>query len=225
MSVIKTLSETVLSKVVARMILSAVLALPATSSNAVENATIKCWTNHDGVRECGNVIPPEYAQQGHEVKSSTGMTVKKQGRARTQEEVARARVEQAAVARKQAAADAIARKQAAADKVLLDTFSSEDDLVLARDGQIMNLDSQIKLTEGLLAKLQKSLDQMISKAADYERRGQKLPGKLGRNIESMQGQIVEHRKFIETKRAEQVSLRTKFEFDIARFRELRSAQR
>ena len=28
-------------------------------------AAIKCWTNKDGVRECGNVVPPEYSQESH----------------------------------------------------------------------------------------------------------------------------------------------------------------
>ena len=39
----------------------ALLALPP-----MAGAGIKCWTNNDGVRECGNAVPPEYAQQGHE---------------------------------------------------------------------------------------------------------------------------------------------------------------
>ena len=34
-------------------------------------ANIKCWTNEDGVRECGNKIPPEYSQ-GASVKISRG---------------------------------------------------------------------------------------------------------------------------------------------------------
>lgn len=25
------------------------------------NAAIKCWTNNEGVRECGNRVPPEYS--------------------------------------------------------------------------------------------------------------------------------------------------------------------
>ena len=32
-------------------------------------ANIKCWTNEDGVRECGNKIPPEYSQ-GASVKQT-----------------------------------------------------------------------------------------------------------------------------------------------------------
>jgi len=188
-------------------------------------AEIKCWTNKDSVRECGNAIPPEYAQESHEVKSQSGMTIRKQGRAKTQAEVAEEREARALAARKQAEKDAIARKQAAADKVLLDTFGSEDDLVLARDGQIANLESQVKVTEGHIAKLQKSLDDLIKRAADIERRGKEIPSKLASNIQSVQEQIAENRAFIASKHAEQQTLTKKFDSDIARFRELRSAQR
>lgn len=202
-----------------------VFALMLAGAAAPAAAGIKCWTNKDGVRECGNAVPPEYAQAGHEVKSTSGMTVRKQGRARTPEEVAAERAAQEAEAKKQAKLAAEQRRQAAADKVLLDTFGSEDDLELARDGQIANIESQVKLTEGHIAKLQKSLDNMIGKAADHERRNQPIPKDLAENLESVRDQIAEHRQFIENKHAEKRAIQQKFEQDIARFRELRSAQK
>ena len=36
------------------------------------DARFKCWTNSDGVKECGQNVPPEYAQQGHEEVNSLG---------------------------------------------------------------------------------------------------------------------------------------------------------
>ncbi len=189
------------------------------------NASIKCWINKDNVHECGNAVPPEYAQEEHEVKSANGITIKTQGRAKTRDEIAQQRAEQDRAARKKAAADAIARKQAAADKVLLDTFGSEDDMVLARDGQLANLDSQIKLTKSQIEKVEKSLDQLISKAADFEKRNQKVPPNLLKDIARLQGQIAEQKGFIEAKLSDQTKLRKKFELDIARFRELRGARR
>jgi len=188
-------------------------------------AGIKCWTNKDGVRECGNAVPPEYAQQEHEEKSASGLTIKTQERAKTVEEITLEREAREAAALKQAEIDAAARRQAAADKVLLDTFSSEDDLVLARDGQIANLDSQIKLTESHIAKLAKSRDQLISKAAIHEQRKQDVPEALSADITNLRQQIADHEAFIQTKRDEQGAIRTKFDMDIARFRELRSAAR
>jgi hypothetical protein len=185
-------------------------------------AGIKCWTNKEGVRECGNAVPPEYAQAGHEEKSVNGLVLRKQARSKTPEEVVAERKKLEAEARVKAAADAVAAKQAATDRVLLDTFSSEDDLVLARDGQLTNVDSLIKVTESHVKKLDRQLDQMIGQAADVEKRGRPVPENLTRNIENVRGQILEQKQFITAKSAEKEAIRAKFDADIVRFRELRA---
>jgi hypothetical protein len=184
------------------LIISAALfqALPAT-------AGIKCWKNKDGVRECGNVVPPEYAQRETEVKDKHGLTIKKSGPAKTL-----------------AALEAEAQKQAALDRVLLDTFSSEDDMVLTRDGQIAHLDSQVRLTQSHVDKLNKNLEQAIERAAELERKGQKPSKELVANIDSLRTQVAENAAFIETKRREQDAIRKRFETDIVRFRELKGVR-
>ena len=187
-------------------------------------ATIKCWTNKEGVRECGDIVPPEYAHGAHEEKSASGVLVRKHAPSKTPGQIAAERERLEAEARAQSIAQEAARKQAAADRVLLQTFSSEDDLELARDGQLTNLESVIKVTESHVRKLDKSLDQMIGQAADIEKRGRKVPGKLTANIADVRGQIVEQNRFIAEKRAEQDAIRAKFAADIARFRELRAQQ-
>ena len=49
-------------------LLCILIATPALS----DAARIKCWTNNEGVRECGNAVPPEYAQKGHKEVSKSG---------------------------------------------------------------------------------------------------------------------------------------------------------
>lgn len=197
--------------------LACLLALPGTAA-----AGIKCWTNSEGVRECGNAVPPEYAQGEHVEKSSSGIVKKTQQRSRTREEVVAERERRAAEAKAKAAAAAAAAERAKADRVLLDTFSSEDDLVLARDGQLTNVEAQIKVTESHVKKLNKQLDQMIGQAADIEKRGRAVPDSLAENIESVREQIDDQHQFIDDKRREQETIRSKFDADIARFRELRA---
>ncbi|MGR9089170.1 MAG: hypothetical protein ACU85U_01170 [Gammaproteobacteria bacterium] len=179
--------------------------------------TIKCWNNHEGVRECGNVVPPEFIQQGHEIKSAGGVTLGRESEARSIQDVEAEHAARSA----SAAAAATAREQAAKDRVLLDTFSSEDDMILARDGQIAHLESQAKITESHIDKLKRSLDELIGEAADHERRGKEPPEKLVRDIESLREQIADNEKFIETKRVETREIKEKFQHDIARFRTLK----
>jgi hypothetical protein len=203
-------------------------ALPASAvikSAGIKSAGIKCWLNHEGVKECGNTVPAEYAQQGHEEKNKFGLTVKTQERAKTAEEVVAENAARKAKAAEDAVAAAKAKAQGEIDGVLLATFSSEDDLQMARDGQIENVESQIKITESHIAKLDKSLDQMIAKAAGLEKQGKPVNNDLTRGIENTRRQIEEQRQFILTKREEQGTIRKKFDGDLARFKELRSANK
>lgn len=54
-------------------------------------ARIKCWTNNEGVKECGNKIPPEFAQKGHQELGKGGLVREKTERAKTDEELAEER--------------------------------------------------------------------------------------------------------------------------------------
>ena len=63
------------------------LGLPAAAAGArAPGPAIKCWVNKDGLRECGNVVPPEYAQGGHSQVTPSG-TVREVEGAKTPEEM------------------------------------------------------------------------------------------------------------------------------------------
>lgn len=188
------------------------LALPLSAE-----AAFKCWKNSEGVRECGNAVPPEYAQQGHETIGESGLKRETQGRAKTLEELTAEREKE-----KAAQLAAIEKeKREKLDRVLLDTFASEDDLVLTRDGQLAHLDSQVKLTESHIEKLQANLNKMIDRAAEVERRGETPSEEMVSNIRSVRNQIAENENFIATKEKEKTDIRERFAADIERFRELK----
>jgi hypothetical protein len=210
------------TRLIMAAMLGSVLVMPCQAGSkdggtAGGSVHIKCWHNKDGVRECGNVVPPEYAQQGSEIKDRFGVTVGETGRAKTLEEL---EAERAANKTHELEAEA-AKKREAQDRVLLDTFTTEDDMVLTRDGQIAHLESQIHLVESHIDKLQKNLDQMIERAAETERRGEKPADEVVKNIDNVRNQLTDNHKFIETKRNEQDVIRARFATDIARFRELK----
>jgi len=192
------------------LLLFCAFALPA-------QARIKCWKNKDGVRECGNTIPPEYSQQSHEELNKQGVVTVKTQRAKTEEELQAER----AAARKAAEEKRKVRQQAIKDKVLLDTFSTEDDLLMTRDGKITNVDSDIKLAESQIERLKKNLDAMIHQAAVQERKGNKPSAKTTRDIARVRAQIESKREFISKKYAEQAAIREQFEHDLKRFRVLK----
>lgn len=181
-------------------------------------AKIKCWTNNEGVRECGNVVPPEFAQKGHEEMNKQGLTVTTQERAKTPEELEKERLEQEERER-QAALEA---EQARKDRVLLATFASEEDLKLAHQGKVAALDTQIKHTEANIAKLEGSLKKLVQDAASQERGGKKVSDQTKKEIKEVKRQIEEHRTFIEEREQEKIELSKSFEAELARFRRLKA---
>lgn len=200
-----------------RVALLALLATTAIAPATAATKAIKCWHNQDGVRECGHTVPPEYAQQGSDVKDQNGVTIGTTSRAKTQAEVDAER----AVAKQKAEELQAEKARGARDHVLLDTFSSEDDMLLSRDGQIAHLDSQIHLTRTHIDKLQRNLDQTIERAAEAERKNEKPSKEIVDNIASVRDQITDNEKFIDTKHQEQKDILARFVDDINRFRELK----
>ncbi|MCI0591126.1 MAG: hypothetical protein L0Y67_05930 [Gammaproteobacteria bacterium] len=182
---------------------------------------IKCWTNKDGVRECGNVVPPEYSQRGHEELSTQGVVVDKQAPAKTPEELE----EERRLGAIQAEEERKVKEQEIADQVLLDTFASEDDLILARDGKLAALEQVIDVTESRIQKLEKTLNEDLSMAAAMERSGKPPSEAIQKDIEEMRQQIAQNRAHIESLRNEQQAVRDVFEANLARFKELNAAGR
>ena len=178
---------------------------------------IKCWVNKDGLRECGNVVPPEYTQGGHSQVTRAG-TVREVEGAKTPEEVAaerqRAEAEQADRQR--------ASERAAQDRVLLHTFTTEEDLVLTRDGKLAVMESRVRLLEGRIVDLEKNHHQLQEQAALEERAGKSMSASLREDLLQVDRQIADHRQFVADQRREQGEIRSKFDSDVQRFRALKS---
>jgi len=186
-----------------------VLSLPA-------QARIKCWENSDGVRECGERVPPEYAQKSHKEISSQGITLEESERARTKEEIA----EDERLAAIQAEED---RKQAEIekqDKILLDTYSNTDDIQMTSDGKIAALESTIKLANKRNEKIQANLDKRTATAAAAELAGKQPAEDLLKDIQSLQRQIKNNDKFVVDKRMEQEEIKKEYADKIVHFKEL-----
>lgn len=186
------------------------LALPA-------QARFKCWTNSDGVRECGQNVPPEYAQQGHEEINKLGITVDKHERAKTEEEIEAEKK----LAREKVEEEKIRQAKEREDRILLETFSSVDDINMTRDGKIASLETAITLSGKRIEKLQSELDVLIARAATQERKGKTPSEDLLQDIESLKRQINNNEEFIVQKHKEQDLMREEYAHYVERFKVLK----
>ncbi|MCW8919040.1 MAG: DUF4124 domain-containing protein [Gammaproteobacteria bacterium] len=185
-------------------------------------AKIVCWTNSEGVRECGNAVPPEYAQQETRTIDKRGITTEVKERAKTPEELAAERARRAEEERLAAEEEKRRQVQEAYDRVLLSTYLDEEDIVRSRERQSSAINATIDITRTTIDKLQEKLNGERKRAADYERQGKPLPERLQEDISSLQGQIDAKNSYIRSKEQEKEVLHKKYEADMVRFRELKA---
>lgn len=186
---------------------------------ATASAGIKCWTNNEGVRECGNVVPPEYIRQGHEEITHSGAAVTRHEGALSPEELAAQRQAAAEEQRRQR----LMEQQRVRDMVLLQTYTSERELDLAVADKIAVIDASVRLAGERLEKLRATLEQLRSQAANQETRSATgVSDKTRRDIERVEQQIIEHEEYIAKQKAERDALETRHREDRQRFNLLKS---
>lgn len=191
----------------------ALLAMPGAAQTG-----IKCWTNSEGVRECGNVVPPEYAQKGHEELSDRGIKKREVEAAKTPEELAAERRE----SQEREERERLTQKQAARDRVLLATYTSSRELDLALEDKLAVLDSRISLTRNHIEKYRQNLELLRGKAAREERSGGGVSDKVKEDIAQVERQIQKSEEFVADREEEKAELRHQHAADQERFEKLKS---
>ena len=178
------------------------------------------WVDENGKIQYGDRVPPQYATTQRSLIDDEGRTVKVYEAAKTPEEKAEAQ----ALAKQKAEEEKLAEQQAVRDHSLLSTYSSEEDMLMARDSKVASVETLIQLTNSRLESMQKRLDELNSEAAEFERDGKKLPEPLVSQMKNTKEQIQQNEEFVKSKEKEKEQITQKFDDDIKRYRELTSKQ-
>ena len=189
-------------------------------STAVQARNIKCWKNDIGIRGCGSIVPPEYSQKRIEIVNERGLVVKVIEAAKTPEQLAAEReAEQARKLKEQQR-----KEQARIDAILLNAYTTERDLLLARDNNLKSAQAQIDITKGNLKVMQTNLDKLQVRAANYERSGKQPPEKLIAEIDELKTQVQIKLRNIKKQEQNYQVMEKRFAADLKRFRELKSGR-
>ena len=174
------------------------------------------WVDENGKIHYSDRVPPHYSKHERREYDERGRTVKVYERAKTPEEKAEA-ARLAAIEeekRRQAEQDAVH------DRSLLATYSSEEDMLLARDGKLASVDALIQLTNSRIESTESRLRGYAAEAAEFERSGKRVPAALQEQIRTARELIAENKEFVKQKVNEREGIATRFDNDIARYREL-----
>jgi len=187
-------------------------------------ATLYKWVDDNGSVHYGNSLPPDQSKRAHQQLNSQGMVLSTQGAARPPAELAEEAEKQRKLEEQQAEEARLKRLQDDKDRVLLLTFSTEEELEHARDNRIEVINSVIRLIGSSIETTQGKLDQLVQTAEQsYTSKGKKVPGGLAQKIEHFERKVASRTAQLEAKSAEREKIREKYELDLERYRLLKSA--
>ncbi|WP_185233536.1 hypothetical protein [Teredinibacter franksiae] len=178
------------------------LLLAAFCANALSQHVYYRYINEDGVKVLDHSIPPEYAQTGYEVLNASGQVVKVVPPAPSADEIAR---------------NAIEREIQERYARLKRRYSSTDDIESAKQRRLRNISTNISILNGNINTLSAQIEGITSKAADFERRGEKVPKKILDDLAAVRVELTIAEELLQIRNTEHQEVISKFDQDILAF--------
>jgi hypothetical protein len=197
--------------------------LCAVSSASMAGSLYK-WVDEDGAVRYSDQLPPDQSRKKHQQLNSQGVVLSTKDAARSTEEIAIEAESKRKLEEQQREEARIKSIQDKKDRVLLLSFSSEEELELARNNRMQVIDSVIHLITNSIETTQGKLDKLSNRAEQaYISKGQDVPGGLAQKIEHFERKVESRDAQLKLKAAEKEKIRLKYDFDLERFRLLKSA--
>ncbi|MDD5301414.1 MAG: DUF4124 domain-containing protein [Gallionella sp.] len=173
------------------------------------------WVDDKGTTHYGETIPPEYANKDRSELGKSGRVIEKKEVLTPEERRAN---EQAGI--KKRADEEAALEQKRRDKALVNTYSNEKEIDLARnrnlqqvEARIDSINSQLKMANNNLLAFQKEAD-ALAKA------GKKIHPSLQEDLKESQERLAKLQQDLEKAKAEKATLDARYDADKARYKEL-----
>ncbi|HNE27293.1 MAG TPA: hypothetical protein PLH12_09140 [Pseudomonadales bacterium] len=166
------------------------------------------YTNDQGALVTGNSISPEYARKGYQIVTVTGVVLSTVAPEPTAEE--RAKLAE------QAKDKLNAEQQKAHDKDLLLRYNSLDDIAIAKQRRLDEINNQIVLLNSNVGTLKSQMDTEHQRAAIFERNGQPVPKVQLDKIADLQQAIKVTEDQVAQRKQELVDETARFDKDTAR---------
>ena len=193
------------------------LCLLATAVPVQSAAQLYRWVDDQGNVHYTDSIPAEYQEKGHTVMSPRGTQVLEVPPMKTPEEIQRERE----LTRLRGEQQRLIEQQKTADQMLLRTFRSVDDLIMAQEGKLAAIDVMIQVTKSSNRRMQDTLNRLNADAADFERGGNPVPEGLHADIEHTERSLQDGLALILSREQQKQALREQFARELKRFRQLK----
>lgn len=178
------------------------------------------WVDEQGNVHYSDKLPPSAMQKEREILDESGRTVKSIGRSETQEEKDAKNQADAEAAAERKRINEERAEQARKDNILLQTFSTERDINLAREDRLAQIDSNISILESNTAKSKKKVETLEAQVAAIKKNKKEVPENVADKLAKAQKKVADNEAHLARKQKERKELVEKFDADLERFREL-----
>ncbi len=179
------------------------------------------WVDDNGQIRYSDRLPAKQVKKKHQQLNSQGVVLSTKEAAKSDEERAVEAEAKRKLEEQEAKEAKIKEIQYQKDQVLLLTFSSEEELGLARDDRLEVLDSVINLINKSIASTEQQLQSLITSAEDiYLSKGKEVPGGLAQKIEHFTVKLENRYAQLELKMDKKNQINQQYALDLARYREL-----
>lgn len=193
------------------VLLPLLLAAPAAEAQSVYR-----WVDDEGNTHYGQTVPPRYKDYGYVRLGPDGTIRDRVEPALSPEEIAERRRERA----EQAKRESEERSQENRDRMLLATYSSEDELHQSLQLQLAGIESQRTSTRKALDLVEKRFESLVGQAARLNREGNAVPDQLQTRIEETRDELRGLRADLKRLDEREAEARERFSSDLERYREL-----
>ncbi len=112
-----------------------------------------------------------------------------------------------------------AEEKARRDNQLLATYDNENQIIVARDRKLTELESQLRATTETLNTLRATLNRMQSRAAQEKSQG-KVSEETATNIAKTEAQIAKHEAALADTKKQQEDVKARYQSDLEHYRDL-----
>lgn len=184
------------------------------------HAELKKWIDDDGQVHYGDTIPPRYLKQQHQVLNPQGVVIENVEAAKTVEELLEEKRQQRIALIKEKKR----KQQEFKDRVLLDTYTTERDLIGARDERTTTIDSLIQLTQSIIDSNLEQLTRLNKRMEEFERFKKPVTDNMVEQKRILESQIKANQEYIVDQQSERERIVDTFNQDLERFRFLKQQE-
>ena len=143
------------------------------------------WVDDEGRVHFGDRIPVQFQLKAHDEMNHRGIVLKHREAAKTPEQRAEARL----LEKERKKVELAEKKRKQRDRVLLDTYTTERDLIVARDSRLEAVGSQVQLAETIISDSNKTIGSLEKQVVQIKASNREVPADIYQRIDSEKQQV------------------------------------